>query len=560
MFALRVGQWGAQVPQGFLTPADIPALKEAELVLWHNWVTSQNKIASVDLQSSTINVTGVAGDPFFGAGGTFRFALQNVANPAALAPGSFYVSQSTLFYRPVSQTAPASGALIVEVLPEAVTMIGESSSPLWGVSLVNLTVAHTAADLEHMCMSSGCGGQSCAEASRAGVRVANATDCHLVGVEVKGTGSYGVWFSDATVNCSIRESWLHDLGMGGVRIGTTVNTGSTATAPTHNVSVLDSEIEDGGHVVPSGTGVLAEEGYAHTILHNHIHHLFYTGVSTGWTWGYALSSDAGHTVGWNHIHDIFQRELSDGGCIYNLGRSPATLIINNLCHDVDAYGYGGWGLYTDEGSSNVTLRDNIVYHTKDASFHQHYGTDNVITNNIFAYPSTKYCSPTPEGQCDKCALRSSQHMDCWSPKPPPTDYGCNSSFTFQGNILLLDRQEVSGNATVTPFFTFAAYDHPQENGLRNMTWGRNLYWSTALGDPLNDLVFGYLPYLPLTFAEWSREYKDNGAAVSDPKFADAPGLNFTLETDSPALAMGFQQIDMSNVGPRTPFRSKVSER
>jgi len=73
-------------------------------------------------------------------------------------------------------------------------------------------------------------------------------------------------------------------------------------------------------------------------------------------------------------------------------------------------------------------------------------------------------------------------------------------------------------------------------------------------------VFGYLPYLPLTFAEWSREYKDNGAAVSDPKFADAPGLNFTLETDSPALAMGFQQIDMSNVGPRTPFRSKVSER
>jgi hypothetical protein len=120
--------------------------------------------------------------------------------------------------------------------------------------------------------------------------------------------------------------------------------------------------------------VLSQEAFGSSIVHNHIHHLFYTGVSTGWTWGYAADSDAGQTVGWNHIHDIFQRELSDGGCVYNLGRSPGTRIINNVCHDVESYGYGGWGLYTDEGSSNVTLRDNIVYHTKDAGFHQHYGT------------------------------------------------------------------------------------------------------------------------------------------------------------------------------------------
>ena len=86
------------------------------------------------------------------------------------------------------------------------------------------------------------------------------------------------------------------------------------------------------------------------------------------------TSDCGQEVSFNHIHDIFQRELTDGGCIYNLGRSPGTRINNNLCHDVDAFAYGGWGLYTDEGSSNVTLTNNIVYATKDAAFHQHYGT------------------------------------------------------------------------------------------------------------------------------------------------------------------------------------------
>jgi hypothetical protein len=49
-------------------------------------------------------------------------------------------------------------------------------------------------------------------------------------------------------------------------------------------------------------------------------------------------------------------------------------------------------------------------------------------------------------------------------------------------------------------------------------------------------------------------FKDTAAAVADPLFADAKGLNFTLLPGSPALAMGFQPIDMSDVGPRAPFR------
>jgi hypothetical protein len=95
---------------------------------------------------------------------------------------------------------------------------------------------------------------------------------------------------------------------------------------------------------------LAQECANTTITHNHIHHLYYTAVSTGWTWGYMETSDVGNTVSFNLLHDIFQGELSDGGCVYNLGRSPGTLIDNNICHTSNAYAYGGWGLYTDEGS------------------------------------------------------------------------------------------------------------------------------------------------------------------------------------------------------------------
>lgn len=221
-------------------------------------------------------------------------------------------------------------------------------------------------------------------------------------------------------------------------------------------------------------------------------------------------------------------------------------------------------MYTDEGSSNVTLRNNVVYDTKDAGFHQHYGTDNLITNNIFAFPSTKYCVDV-NAQCDNAAIRSSQHMDCglWeeggttstSTSGATPDYGCNSSFTFTRNIVLLGTQEVSGNATIDMHLTFVAYQHPETNGLKNMTWGGNVYWSDALTSPLGDMRFG-TRWPPLNFSAWQTTFHDATSRVADPKFVDAQGKNFALLPDSPALGMGFQPIDLSTIGPRFPLRWK----
>lgn len=55
---------------------------------------------------------------------------------------------------------------------------------------------------------------------------------------------------------------------------------------------------------------------------------------------------------------------------------------HNLCHDVQSYSYGGWGLYFDQATSNVSMHDNLIYNTRCAPFMHHWGQNNTFTNNI----------------------------------------------------------------------------------------------------------------------------------------------------------------------------------
>ena len=248
----------------------------------------------------------------------------------------------------------------------------------------------------------------------------------------------------------------------------------------------------------------------------------------------------------------------------------------------------------------MTISNNVVHSTKDASFHQHYGarrvrvagprvlrcyapihwqplphprvrhtasphlatptrpsplltcrfgpppppgTDNVIINNVFAFGSSLWCNVSaPDGECDRSAVRNSQHP------VSSHDAGVNSSYAFVRNIVLLGAADVPSAPWVANNTRVVRTLSPTL-GVANFSYDSNVYWSNALTDPLASLQFGASGDAK-TWDEWRAMGKDALGAVADPLFADAAHFNFSLDAGSPALARGFVPIDLSTVGVR----------
>ncbi|MCR5679130.1 MAG: right-handed parallel beta-helix repeat-containing protein [Prevotella sp.] len=128
------------------------------------------------------------------------------------------------------------------------------------------------------------------------------------------------------------------------------------------LTISDNHISDAANEDWGCTGIAAGFVRNVNIVHNEISHVSYTGISLGWGWNQQTCTMANNTVRGNHIHH-YARHMYDVAGIYTLGSQPHTFIeqnvVDSICspsyvHDPDHWFY----LYTDEGSSYITVRNN----------------------------------------------------------------------------------------------------------------------------------------------------------------------------------------------------------
>jgi len=465
-------------------------LQDVEIVSLQLWVESRMPIASVDAAEHVVTLGKRSvfrlTDDFQTTGA--RYYVENVFE-ALDTPGQWYLERTsgTLYYLPKEREEPRTCEVVAPRLAQVVRFEGDAEKQQWveHVRLKGLSFMHA----EWALPPDSAGSSQAAVSVPGAIYWQGARSCAVEGCTVAHAGTYAIELAGGCEGNTIARNALFDLGAGGVKVG-------HGTART---TVSDNEIHDGGHIFHSAVGVWIGNSGHNEVAHNHIHDLYYTGISVGWTWGYGPSEAVANRIEYNHIHHVGRGLLSDLGGIYTLGVSPGTVLRYNLIHDCWSHTYGGWGIYLDEGSTNIVVENNVVFRTKTGGFHQHYGRENLIENNVFALAK----------ETQIMRSREEEHR----------------SFTFQRNIVYWSEGELLGSTW--------------KNG--NFLLDHNLYWDTRRQ--------------PITFAgksleEWRAFGQDAHSVVADPGFADPKKGDFTLAPDSPALALGFKPIEISGAGPR----------
>jgi len=186
-----------------------------------------------------------------------------------------------------------------------------------------------------------------------------------------------------TRSVEVVRSRFHDLAGGAIMVGgvsTDAHHPSRPDLAVRDIVIRDNTISGVSQVYREQAAILVTYATAAVIVHNDVSDTPYDGIDVGWGWG--VNDPGGNTAymslnrGYydqpgnlvyetptilrdtvilgNRVHGV-KRWFPDGGAIYHLSADPGALIAENHVYDVP----GGIGVYLDEGSRYVTVRDNV---------------------------------------------------------------------------------------------------------------------------------------------------------------------------------------------------------
>lgn len=467
------------------------------LSVFHKWDFTRRFIEDIDFETNTLITSGQGMKPWNSWKKGQRFQLENYL-PALDEPGEWFLEETGKFYykpypaEKITDTeiiAPLTNKFIIfEGHPEAAEFV--SDIQIEGLSFRFSNYNSPAGGFEP---------SQAAYTIDAAVQLDGVKNIRIRDCEIAHCGRYAVWFRRGCSYSVIENCFLHDLGAGGIRIGEGIIQNNILNR-THHITAQNNTIRDGGRLFPPAVGIWVGHSSDNLISHNEISDLYYTGISVGWRWGYEQSLAKRNIINFNHLHHLGKGLLSDMGGIYTLGPSAGTVLDHNLIHDITAYSYGGWGIYPDEGSSDLIITNNLTYRTKTGGFHQHYGKNNLLKNNIFSF------SKNYQLQC----TRVEDHL----------------SFRFRNNIVVWD-----------------------EGVLLDGAWKKihvemdsNLYWQTK------EQAF---TFAGLTFEQWRALGRDGHSVIADPGFIDAKNGNYKFREKEVISHIGFRPFDYLQAGPVT---------
>lgn len=491
-----------------------------------NWEPDIVSVSSIDRTTRTItlasetNATIRTGNRYFVQGD--RSLIDQ--------PGEFAVDETGgyVYYAPRAEPIERQ-EILAPTVPRILDVLGSAAAVARNLAFEHLSLAMSDSTKET---------KAYVFSDVAAVRLQNADRIALRFSHIYQVGATGVVIRGHAQGNVLSGNLLEDIGVHGIDLqGFLAGTPAGVATEVSGNAVSNNLVRRAGQLNGGGRGILVRHSSDNHLEHNVVREVPRMGIELVGATLEQLQQVAGLGATAQNYRDLISTrgnivrfsdisaallDSQDGGGIYTW-HSQRTTVEGNRVHDIASGIANGIasGIYLDDGADRAIVRNNILYGIAGPRSAMLKGILNEITNNIFASDAPN--SGVSSQQCPACASNSA-----------------HDHVTVSRNIFF------SPGGTDLYWFADWASDRLTEAD-------RNLFHHPG-GTYMVRFRFSNLPADRITLDNWRATYGfDRNSIVADPLFRDAAARDFSLAPNSPALALGFVGIDVSQIGLQSDF-------
>jgi hypothetical protein len=476
----------------------------AAVRLWAHWIPGKIAIQKIDFDSRIItlqqpypgNVQGTVWNDDWAARTRTRFYIYN-AKSFLDQPGEFHMDHAShrLYYKP-RHTPIAKQAIIAATVDWLIDIDGASDIQFEGLTFkVSNGLLEVVPSLP---LDSNIRGGL--------IHLGDALNIVIKYCRFLNSGQNGVVVEGDIEKCVIYGNLITQTVSGGVRFVGGEN--------------RDNIIEN-NYVHHVGEGIYVRNSVGDLIRHNLIHDVEENGFKSLYV--------ERQTVSYNDISRVgLDGTDSDAAGIYTNCTAGGpdgghVMIDHNLLHDMSHNRYPGYpaaAIYLDlDGVYNCTVTNNVIYNIGHKFGVHVRGPNHIVRNNIIDFDGPDLLSPFT-------VVAGSRRANVAVDEPPIW----NHHYTFENNIVW------SSSGSI-----FRIGGQPDQATFKHVD--SNVYYNPE----------EHYTFARMSLEDWRRMGLDAHTQFADPLFVDRENHDYRLKLDSPALALGFQQIDTSEIGLKRDF-------
>ena len=537
--------------------------QEAEVFLLYTWgLTDTVPIKSVDEKSRVITlvdrVQDVSGMPYMyfehpfhlTIGREFHFYVENLLEELD-QPGEWCLDseEGIIYFWPPTGSVGGS-EVVAPALSTLMDLSGAAYITISGFTFTETTTGdtmHRGGHEGYGAMLPVLGRKYVGEA----LHMQGAQHCRIENNHFYAVGGNGIYIEGYNTRNVIQGNEINQAGAIGIcLIGSHYeNPKVPKRYPIYN-EVLDNYIHHSGVYNKYVAGIFLGLSQGNVIGHNRIEYMPHHAINLG------NSGFGRNIVEYNEIRHVGLQSCDKGainswmedpyGHVEKQAPRSGNVIRYNLIADfesrcleggVQTPSWAAWGVYLDNYTSNSFVYGNIIVRSGTLGVIVNGGQNNFIENNIIVDTSS-----------------SATHFGGWW---QPQMEGFMTGNRFSRNIFyssnsgakFLHRHLAFFEEPITDAIAESDYNVFFNPGTKEFAVGETLFEELGPKGPKKEAK-------EISLIDWQKMGFDTHSVFADPLFVDPQHDDYRLKPASPALKLGFQPIDTSQIGPRNRFKQK----